>query len=225
MLDKYSKEINQITDWYAKSKEVAIYAESMDPSRTGFVQPLHEQRYSYDHFMRAVAYDAESGNEELVRKALNSTVGHLQRAYSDSIEWMLVSVKDEYARILDQCTTTQITQAFPEYYQNIKTSLTQITKVVDNYKIKKSVEKSTTEADLSEEELREIEETATNFTSMDVVKTLMAHRDSLYTHESALIETQQRDKKGAFKEKYLIPIITGVVSGVVVLVLTLLLSG
>lgn len=224
MLEKYSKEIGQLTDWYAKAKAAAIRAESMDPTRTSFIQPLHEQRYSYDHFMRAVDYDAEEGNEELVKKALNAAVGHLQRAYSDAVEWMLVSVKDEYSKTLEQYTNAQIAQAFPEYYQTIKTSLTKITKAVDEYKINKGIEKTTAEIELSEEELKKIDATAKEFLSLDVVNTLINHRDELYIHESALVEVSKKDKKGVFKDKYLIPIITGVVSGIVVLILTLLLS-
>ena len=103
MLEEYTNEIKKLQKWYKRASEIVIKAESMDSISRGYVQPLNELRYCLDHFMRSL--DSEEAGKDndndkekiqaIIKKSIDSAIGHLQRTYSDSIEWILVSVKEE----------------------------------------------------------------------------------------------------------------------------------
>lgn len=225
MLNKYDKEIELLLEWYERAKEVVIIAESLDPSNTAYIQPLHEQRYSFDHFLRAVNYEKNdqkesNDNEKNVVRAINSAIAHLQRAYSDAIEWMLVSVKDEYIRVLQPYTNTQIKDVFPEYYGEIREGIEAITEVINEYKFNKSVEKAVNSDIFTEEELQKLGQTTDRLLLMDVVNRLKNYVKLLHNKEKLLIEIKERENKQFWKEKVIIPIITAVIAGIVVALIT-----
>lgn len=208
MLDKYANDIKVLRTWYQRAKEIAIKAESMDSLNKAYIQPLHELRYCLDHFMRCFDYEEDGKKEDLIKKSISSAVGHLQRTYSDSIEWMLVNVKEEYVVVLEQYTNEQIQMAFPEYYTEIRPALEKMTKAVDEYKINKSVEKatesieSTTEIEiLSDDQLEMLQVVTDQFLSEDLAKKLQDYLDILHSREVSLLEVKVRDEKVALKDK------------------------
>lgn len=215
MLENNDNEINLLITWYERAKEVAIEAESLDSLNKGYIQPLHEQRYCLDHFVRAIVYEKEGETDEKVKKAISSAIGHLQRAYSDSIEWILISVKDEYLRVLKQYTNGQINQGFPEYYSEIRPAFDKITEAVNQYKVNKSVENATIIDVLSDDQVEFLSVISNQLLSLDVVKKLKEYLEKLYTKESILIEIQEKDRKQSLWDKLIIPTITAIVAAVV----------
>ena len=192
----------------------------MDSLNKAYIQPLHELRYCLDHFMRCFDYEEDGKKEDLIKKSISSAVGHLQRTYSDSIEWMLVNVKEEYVVVLEQYTNEQIQMAFPEYYTEIRPALEKMTKAVDEYKINKSVEKatesieSTTEIEiLSDDQLEMLQVVTDQFLSEDL---------ALHSREVSLLEVKVRDEKVALKDKILIPTVTGVIGVIIGFILQII---
>lgn len=216
MLENYDNEIDLLITWYERAKEVAIEAESLDSLNKGYIQPLHEQRYCLDHFIRAAVYEKEGGADEKVKKAISSAIGHLQRAYSDSIEWILISVKDEYLKVLKQYTNGQINQGFPEYYSEIRPAFDKITDAVNQYKINKSVENATVIDVLSDDEVESLNAVSNQLLSLDVVKKLKEYLSKLHAKENILIEIQEKDRKQSLWDKLIFPAITAIVAGVIV---------
>ena len=215
MLENYNNEIDLMITWYERAKEVVIEAESLDSLNKGYIQPLHEQRYCLDHFIRASVYEKEGGADEKVKKAISSAIGHLQRAYSDSIEWILISVKDEYLRVLKQYTNAQVNQGFPEYYSEIRPAFDKITESVNQYKVNKSVENATVIDILSDDEVEHLNVVSNQLLSLDVVEKLKEYLKKLHEKESILIEIQERDRKQSFWDKLILPTITAIVAAVV----------
>ncbi len=233
MLENYTNEIKLLQEWYERTKKVVILAESFDDEKKAYLQPLHEQRYCFDHFMRAINYDQSNESEDtvgksssdqsdkldkIIRKAFSSAVGHLQRAYSDSIEWILISVREVYDDTLKEYSSSQIEVAFPEYYSEIRPAIDKITKTVNEYKISKSVEKTTSINILSDEELQELKVISENMLSENLSGQLENYLALLREHESALIEIKMKEEKEKKKDilwnKVLFPIIAAVVGGV-----------
>lgn len=213
MLDNYTKEVNLLVTWYERAKEVAIVAESMDSRNNAYIQPLHEQRYCLDHFVRAIAYENKSENDENIKKSIISAVGHLQRTYSDCVEWILVNVKEEYITTLNQYSNEQINAVFPEYYTEIRPAFDKITDVINNYKINKSVEKAT---QLSDNELEMLNNVTEQFVSSEIVKKLDEYLKVLHQRESSLIEHRARERRVAIRDKIIWPILTGIAGGLIV---------
>lgn len=213
MLDNYEKDIKLLVTWYVRAKEVTITAESLDTINGTFIQPLHEQRYCLDHLIRAVLYEKEGKPEELVKKAISSAISHLQRAYSDSVEWMLVSVVDEFSNILAPYTSEQISKGFSKYYSEIRPNIDKITGIVNQYKIVKSAERATNTEETG------IAESAEQFVDEKVVQDLQRYLEELHNSQGALIDIKSRDdeqkKKVIIKDKIMFPIVTGVIGTIV----------
>ncbi len=226
MLNKYQKEIDLLLKWYDRAKVTTIKAESLDPQNTGYIQPLHEQRYALDHFVRAIKYSKDDINDTKILKAINSSIGHLQRAYSDSIEWILISVKDEFLKVLQPYTNELINQVFPEYYQTIRSDIEDITEIVNEYKNQKSVEQAsvgneTQQGDdlIPEEELEKLNTITKQYVDIEVVEKLCKHLKTLHKKQSSLIEAKKRDKKNEFSTKVFWPIVTAVVASLITAVI------
>lgn len=213
MLEKYEKDIELLLTWYEKAKEVTILAESLDTINGVFIQPLHEQRYCLDHFIRAISYEHKGNSEENVKKALSSAIAHLQRAYSDSVEWTLVSVLDEFSTSLKPYTSEQIARGFPKYYSEVRPKIDEITDKVNKYKLNKSVEKASNTKETARAEIAE------QFVDGDVVKKLKECLEDLHNCQGALIDIKERDdkeeKEVTIKDKIVLPILTGVMGAVI----------
>lgn len=220
MLSNYTKEVDLLKTWHGKAKEIAIKAESMDSFNQSYIQPLHEFRYSLDHFMRSLEYEDNEKNRENIKKAIRSAIGHLQRTYSDSIEWMLVNVKEEYLVTLNDYTNAQIQQCFPEYYTKVRPALEEITKSVDEYKINKSVEKATETDELTDNELEKTQDIADQFVSEKVAEQLQEYLDMLHNREASLIEANKKDKKADIRDKFIFPIITAALGAIIATIIT-----
>ncbi len=228
MLEEYTNEIKKLQSWYKRASEIVIKAESMDSISRGYVQPLNELRYCLDHFMRSLDYD-EAGKDKdvynekiqaLIKKSIDSAIGHLQRTYSDSIEWILVSVKEEYVSTLKKYTNDQIERVFPEYYTEIRPAIEKITGVVNTYKINKSIEKATSSIELlPDDELEMLQDVTDQFLADDIAEKLMNYLEMLHNREVSLIEVKRRDRKSIVVDKLMIPIITGIIGVVIGLLL------
>lgn len=221
MLVDYTDEVELLRLWYEKAKEAAIKAESMDSLNKAYIQPLHEFRYCLDHFMRSIDFEQSAESKEIIRKSIFSAVGHLQRSYSDSIEWILVNVKEEYMVTLAKYTNDQIQIAFPEYYTEIRPALEKITQAVNEYKINKSVERAT--EILSDRELKTLQIVTDQFLTEDVAEKLQNFRNTLHSREESLIEAKRRDRRAAVKDKVILPIITGALGAVIATIITCVL--
>lgn len=212
MLDKNTKDIENLLEWYDRSKEIVIIAESMDKINGSYVQPMHELRYCLDHFMRSILFDLEN-KEEKTTKAISSAIGHLQRTYSDSIEWISICVCEDFQTTLGEYTKEQINSFFPNYYKEIRIELEKIKKIVNNYKINKSIEVST---EISDEELEMLKKTSYELMEKDVCKKLQTYLEELHIREPLLIEERERDRRTNWLFRVLYPVLAAVASGFIV---------
>lgn len=193
MLDKYEKDIEVLLAWYERAKEATIIAESLDTVNGSFIQTLHEQRYSFDHFIRSVVYDKDGSSEEKVKKAISAAISHLHRGYSDSVEWIYVSVLDEYTSFLKNFNTEQIAKGFPDYYSEIRPELDKIKNQIDKYKINKSIEKVSDV--ITEEETVELAEASNQYLSENLIHKLRQYLEMLHERQGTLLEIANRDKE------------------------------
>lgn len=212
MLEQYNAEIEKLAEWHDKTKGVVIDAESLDIKGNTYMQPMNEQRYSYDHFVRAITYESNNDSGEKVKNALTSAIGHLQRAYSDSVEWMLVSISQEYQDTLKDFSKEQIDEGFPEYYSKIRPSLKEMTDLVNEYKKGKRIEQIEDSVEMTEQQATFFNNFSNQFYSDDFVQILKRHLSSLHNHEQELIQISKRDSKKNIKDKVIIPIVTAFIS-------------
>ena len=225
MLSKYTDEIKELLNWYTKAKELVIKVEGLDDK--AYIQPLHELRYSYDHLMRAIAYEMDNapGADTKVERAILSAKGHLVRAYSDCIEWLLVTVKAEYNRILQPqkmlFSFDEVTNILPSYPQ-IKENLQMLTDAVDKYKCNKKSEEDE-DFDPTEElqnplitQLRGDD----GFFDGKYADLLRTYYDLIHNVEDKFLSRRRKKFTLATFKNVLLPIATGVIGGLIVYLIT-----
>lgn len=217
MLGKFTEEIKELVDWYERTKEIVIIAESLDVDNAVFPQPMHELRYCLDHFIRAIVFEEQNESIEVVKKAIYSAKGHLQRAYSDSIEWIFISVKDEYIRILKNYTTDEISTAFPKYYNEIRPNIEKISELINSYKVAKRSEKN--------DIMNQVNGVSNEFINQNLAQILQEYLQILHNHEPSLAEVKKRNRRAAKFDKVIFPVITGLVAAIISGIVVALIMG
>ena len=226
MLEKYTKELSELADWYVKTKELVIKVENVDYK--SYIQPMHELRYSYDHLMRAINYELVSPDtsEEKIERAIRSAKGHLVRAYSDCIEWLLVEVKSEFNRVLQTQKMTftheEILTVLPDY-KEIKSQMQELIDIIGEYKIKKQSEAS--------ENFNPVDELQNNplikklcgddgFFDGKYADLLRKYLDRIHTAEPEFASMKHRKRSKTILKNVIIPICTCVLGGLIVFLIT-----
>jgi len=222
MLNAYESEIESLLEWYVRAKDLAIEVD--DFSDKTYIQPLHELRYSYDHFMRAVMYEAEKTEDEsYLKRAIMSAKGHLLRAYSDCIEWLLVTVKGEYNRVLQPFNQTysaeEINSVFPQYYEFIRNELDQITASVTEYKKHKKIEEDGNAVDkdgfYDAKFINSLCDDASGFFDHKYATKLKEYISYIHKAEVDLIKVKKIRKKKFVLQNVLLPIATATAAALI----------
>lgn len=225
MLDKYNADIDNFFSWYVEVKSILTSAEIAELNGKIYFQPYNELRYALDHFMRAIGWSkeqaavAEDKKVELdknIKSALKSATGHLQRAYSDVLEWYFLTVKNMCVKTLTPYESEQIIHAIPNYYSEIKPFLMQFEKNLAFYKENKSSEKN----DLTSEENADF----ILFNSDDFNK-LGKIFETVQKSEASLMEMRSKGKKKNIITAVIIPVITCIVGTVVGGIITAFIMG
>lgn len=221
MLENHITTIENLIKWYLEVKNVILKIENENEKI--YIQAYNELRYSYDHFIRAINWelskkttftqDQISNIDCSIEKAINSSVNHLQRAYSDICEWYFLKVKEICIQTLSPYTTEQISKALPNYYSSIKPKLEEIGKYLTIYKENKSSENN----NLSDENVDSL-----LFSKQ--IEDLSNILSQIKNSEISLIEIKYKDKKNKFLTKFLLPISTAVASGLIVYIATAILE-
>lgn len=218
MFENQKTKLKNLCDWYIKVKGILLIAESKSKDQQIFFQAYNELRYCLDHLMRAFAWDffkdqtgddkkIESANAS-IEKAINSSTGHLQRAYSDICEWYCLNVKQWCNDILKPFSAEQIIKAIPNYYSEIKPQLIQLEDDLVVYKENKSSESN----DLTDDE--EIIMYDQQF------KKLSDILEIVQSAEASLVELKKKDCKSITLKNVLLPICTAVIGGIAVYIVT-----
>lgn len=188
MLENCGPQVDNLVEWYIEVKKAYIDAESLDINFKNYVQPSHEMRYSFDHFIRAITWDnLDLPNGKSSEKAIESSIGHLKRAYCDIVEWSFLSVMQKYDRKLKKYSSEVILKGFPDYYSVIKPRLLAIQDEINVYKNNKSVE-SNEKAFLD-----------------SLMKEIVEYNKKIETIEPTLIEVKKDIRKNTFLKNIVIP--------------------
>lgn len=219
MLENHILELENLCEWYIKVKEVLLIAESKNKDKQIYIQPYNELRYCLDHLMRAFVWEFvkeqaenDKNSDEIdssVKHAINSSIGHLQRAYSDICEWYCLNVKQWCEDIIEPFSIDQITRAIPDYYSKIKPRLIKLEDELVVYKENKSSEKNNLKN--SEEEIIMYD---------NQFKELSEILETVQAAESSLVELAKKDRRLIAIKDIIIPLFTAVISGILVYVVT-----
>lgn len=131
---------------YFRVKTLYILAEETTPNFKDFLQPVFEVNRAFDHLARM--YAANFGlNENHIENIddyadgnLRKVIGHLYRAYFDILDWLAVNLREsvinEFKAYSHQC----IKDVIPEYYEEVRPSLEDVSSKIAEIRAKKDVD-------------------------------------------------------------------------------------
>lgn len=233
MLNNFSAEVKELVEWYDRAVSAVIFAESCDNEGLAYLQPLHEERNALSHFIAALKSEA-ANNEDEVKKSLLSAIGHLQRAYCDSVEWVLVSVTELYLRMEQQYTNEQIWEVYPEYFADTALRFNSYCKIIDSYKKYKNAAKISSEAaagyvaditNLTPDKVAAMDDEerdrvvcnvkANEYLNQEILRALEKDRDTFFEKRPEIIRKKKNDKRRISFKDWGIPILSAVLGALV----------
>jgi hypothetical protein len=117
--DKLQK-LKELALIYAKSKQMILRAEELDPESRSNVMVIKELRDSNDHLMRLFHewFVNENGekDEHYMLAQIDKARGHVFRAGYDAIDGIVVGYKVKAQEATKKISNGAISDVFPEYY-------------------------------------------------------------------------------------------------------------
>ncbi len=195
-------EWEKIIDLFSNIKYLYSLCEELDPDLCTNIQPLNEFRASLDHIMRIVAIEklpeyADKNAEEEARRLIS----HLRRAFFDISDMLSINYRNRIVSALEPYSPDIIVTAIPEYYSQIKPSISEIDEKIANIRTNRRV---LAESNVFEEYI-------------DILEKLKGYYKTVCNAESSLIdlelENAKREKKATYTQ-WIIPI-GGIVIGAI----------
>lgn len=143
---------------YEKQKEIYILSEEYDNDLSSFIQPIKEQKDSLDHIARAYKeyYDIENlQNENLIVDNLNKALGHIFRAYYDTVDFFSIILRQKISANLQNFTYSQIVSVWKDY-EIYRKQLVNFPEKLAQLRLNKGIDKSNNEISVKIEKYQKI---------------------------------------------------------------------
>lgn len=133
---------------YESQKRIYMLAEEYDKEFSSFLQPIKEQKDSLDHIARA--YKQYYNTEDLyngidsVFDNLNKAIGHIFRAYYDSVDFLGIILRERISSNICNFTYPQIVSVWKDY-EIYRKKLIEFPEKMTNLKLNKGIDKSSDE--------------------------------------------------------------------------------
>jgi hypothetical protein len=110
--------IKHLNDLYRDLKRVILFVESLDPKNASNIQVIKELRDSYDHIQSILRFKYEpEGNEngDYFKSNIDKALGHIYRAYFDSLDSSYIIMKADLFEYLEKYTASIRHKGIPGY--------------------------------------------------------------------------------------------------------------
>jgi hypothetical protein len=195
-----------IVEMYHIAKDVSLYSEEIDNSQKMNPQILNELRMGLDHLMRVLAVDLKIKNEndEYVRENINSCFNHIYRVGYDALDWASLTLRSKIYDEINQFSNETIISVIPDYYTKIQPEIEEMHKKISTIRYEKDVGHKNIEGFMDYAEK---------------VKILKGYYEDILKKKPTLVGCEKKlrnEKRGEMIKQF---IITGVVAGIVVVLL------
>ena len=193
---------------YAKTKGYILRAEEVDSKLRSNISVFKEQRDGLDHVMRALTEHlekAEGADEKYIREQIENAKGHIFRAAYDALDGTGISFKIRISKAIEGISNEAITAVCPDYWQRI-VELDEIDEQIASHRRNKDERRST------------IENLDTYCLSIERLHELAK---AITVHVPNFQEWERRQRGKARRTLIILPIVTGVIIGIVLFLLGL----
>jgi hypothetical protein len=127
MLEQHQKNLEHLSELYAKAKLLVLEAESKDPEQKSNIAAFNEIRAAFDHLMQCIGValsdkpDSEDlckANEDFIENQIRKAKEHIVRAMYDSLDGIGVSIRKRTSDMLRNSPEDSIATTFPEYHSD-----------------------------------------------------------------------------------------------------------
>ncbi len=129
---------------YLRTKELIILAEECDSDFCTFLQPYFEINRGFDHLARVEVARLGINNDDdcdefYVKENIRKATGHFYRAAYDVLDWLSMSLRESITGELRPFSAEAINAVVPEYYNEVRPQLVQISQKIAEIRGKKDV--------------------------------------------------------------------------------------
>lgn len=200
--------IHQIT------KSFFIKTEEFDLNLRTFLQPHNELKSAYEHLLRAESVrigirepDSNSNKETYINTNIDKALGHEYRAFFDTADWISINLREKIISELSAFSSDDINIVIPEYYPKWRPHIDKISEEIAKLRSNKDIGNII----YIEDELNNYEKIINEL--FDIHKIIREKRGSL-------IELQKKTKKSRIYQWIIIPLVVGIISGLIVFLVT-----
>jgi hypothetical protein len=120
MLEQHRKNLEHLSELYAKAKRLFLEAEGKDPEQKSNIAAFNEIRAAFDHLMQCIgtALSEKPDSEDFIENQIRKAKEHIVRAMYDSLDGIGVSIRKRTSDMLCNSPENSIAMAFPEYHSD-----------------------------------------------------------------------------------------------------------
>lgn len=196
----------EIFSLYNTIKWLYALCEETDDELNTNLQPLNEFRAALDHLMRIIAIEnlSEYSDKDAYDEA-KKLRSHLRRAFFDICDMLAINYRNKIIDILQEYNVTEIQNALPSYYSQIRPRLEVISEEIASLRTNRRFN------------MDRNEETAID-KYPEIINELQGYYKTVTTAIPSLLDIRQRNEKNSKKEfivQWVIPIVS-IVAGTII---------
>jgi predicted ribosome quality control (RQC) complex YloA/Tae2 family protein len=195
MSDQASRLLSSLSELltiYQEAKKVVKIYETKSPSKKLPSSALNELRNCLDHIMRSIENPDRQDHE------INEAKEHTYRVFYDTVELLCIDCVESISSIMSKYEIHVISEAFPDYYTQIKPKLLEFQDQLSKKLVQKNIDPKT-----NNKALGDFEELVSDFNRMQA---------QVHGKINELEATRKRRKR-FFTKEVIVSLIVGFVTG------------
>jgi hypothetical protein len=120
MLEQHKKDLESLSELYAKTKRLILEGEERDTEQKSNIAVFNEMRAALDHIMQSIGVGIaeESNSEDFIKNQIRKAREHIIRAAYDSLDGRGISIRIRISSMLRDLSEVSIAMSFPEYHSD-----------------------------------------------------------------------------------------------------------
>lgn len=211
----YYNSLKELYDLYDKVRTAVILVENFDKERKMYIAPINQLRSALDHIFKAVNSASEIDHSQYELKEAKE---HLERAGYDALELLAGNLGANIIEKVSQYDNNALTSVFPDYFRTLRPKITDIKNAVANLRSKKKTD--------SEKPFSDYFNQITELIDIDKeVDKMIPSLEEFKRKEEEEENNEESAKKKEKRKNWIIGIVSTIVSGVIVAILTYYITG
>lgn len=211
----YYNSLEELYDLYDKVKAAVILVENFDKERKMYIAPINQLRSALDHIFKAVKSASEI---KYSQDELKEAKEHLERAGFDALELLAGNLGANIIEKVSHYDNNTLTSVFPDYFRKIRPQIIDIKEILANLRSEKKTD--------PEKPFKDYFAQIEALTKIDKeVDKMIPSLEEFKKKEEEEENNEESAKKKEKRKNWIIGIVSTIVSGVIVAIITYYITG